>query len=143
MEGGLEFRQRFERGVPPRAFVRVEDELPGLRLVLAVHADFDDFEGNDFLLEPALGDSRERALVAAKRELVLLFARDLVFSSQVFRRQSHAEVSVRIVLHQVGVRREVEPAHRNQTHAFRSARDDDLRRPRHDALGGEGDGLQA
>ena len=81
--------------------------------------------------------------MARERKFVGLLARDAIFLREVLRRQAHADVRVRIVVHQPGIRRNLVAAHGHHAHRFGAAGNGDVALPRHDALGGDGDRLQA
>ena len=53
------------------------------------------------------------------------------------------DVVIGHVLRGVGIRRHAEPGHRDETHRFRAAGNDDVRAAGDDPLGSRGDGLQA
>src|SRR5260370_8308969 len=108
--------------------------------VIADLVDFD-FERNDAVVFEATGSLRcERALVAAIREGVSFFARDIVLARDVFGGQAHAQIHVRVVLDKIWIRPESGVAAQH-AHGFRATRYDALGHSRHDALGGHRDGL--
>ena len=81
--------------------------------------------------------------MASERKLVGLLASNAVLRGHIFRRKAHAQVGVRIVVHQPGIRGNLIAAHRNHGHGFGAAGENDVAVSRHDSLGGHGDGLQA
>ena len=67
----------------------------------------------------------------------------LYLARQIFGGEAHAEVGVRIVVHQPGIGRDFVAAHGHHGHGFGAAGDDHFGVAQHDAFGGHGDGLQA
>ena len=101
------------------------------------------FQGNGLLVEAAGVDGGDRALVAAQCERILFLARDPRGVGVVLRHESGAQVDVRVVGDQLRVRRHLVASHRDEAHRLGAAGDDRAGRPAHDALGREGDRLQA
>ena len=81
--------------------------------------------------------------MAAQRKRVALLARNAEARRQPLRRQAHRKISVRIMIHQPGVRRNFVAAHGDHRHRFRPARHHHLGAAAHDALGRHGNRLQA
>src|SRR6266478_3736886 len=97
--------------------------LPMRCAVVSDLVDFD-FERHDAVVFEATGSLRcERALVAAIREGVSFFARDIVPARDVFSGQSHAEVYVRVMFDKIWIRSESGVAAQH-THVFCGSRDD-------------------
>ena len=63
--------------------------------------------------------------------------------SEVFGAQAHIDVGVGIVIDEPRIRGNLIAAHRHERHGFRATRDDDLCGTATNAVGGQGDGLQA
>ena len=70
------------------------------------------------LLQPPMRG--QRVLVAAISELICPFAWDVVLALQVFRRQSHVDIDLGLVVHHPRIGRHALHAHRKHAHAFRS-----------------------
>ena len=109
---------------------------------------------NDFGFETALGGGASRALVAFKREGVLLFPRNLVLLGEHLGRFAHDQLRNRadesVAIHSVDQRLIAElesPAAldqvRHAAHRFRAARDDDLSAARENFLPAEHDRAQS
>ena len=155
MEGGLQLSQGLQVGVLAWTLVLIESGAERFLLRLSVSSAGwrigrgsakgiqRQLQGNDLGLKASVLHGLERFTVALEGKLVLLLAGDAVLAGQVFGRQSHVEVDVRIGIHQLGVGREMAPGHGDQAHAFRSSGEDDLGRAAADSLGGEGDRLEA
>ena len=149
-KAGFQPREGFEGGIGARTFVGIENGRGSFRrgmaraaAAVAVGGDGGtDFDGHDFVLEFARGDGRERFLVAGKRELIGLLARNAIFAREIFGREAHAEVTVGVVIHQPRIGRHFVAAHRHQSHRFGAAGENHVRVTQHDALRGHGDGLQ-
>ena len=144
-EDRLESGQGLDRRVPPGTLVDGHDGLAALRVA---HGD-----RRDLGLEPTFVDRRDRALVAAQRELVLVLAADLVGDRDALGMGAHVapldgapqpvvdrrvdQRPVAQAIAEAGPGQEV----RRAVHALHPARDDhvgvagpDLGRPEHDGL---------
>ena len=96
MERGLQLRERFQRSICARAFVRIKYRacrclraraaMSRLRRFEKVVAHFD---RHDFVLEFAGRDRGKRLSGGSQREFVGLLARDAVFLGHVFGRETH------------------------------------------------------
>ena len=79
---------------------------------------------DDLVGESAGVDRRERPLMAAQRERVLLFARDARFARVILGDQAGTQIDVGIVIDERRVRRHRVAAHRHETHRLGAAGDD-------------------
>jgi len=147
VKGGLEPRERIERGIGARPFVDIEDFGGRLDASAAAVSIRDDcatyFDGHDFILEFSSRDCGKGLLVAAIGKLVGFFARDLMLAGQIFGSEAHTKIGVRIMIHQPGIRRSLIAAHGHHAHRFRAAGDNDFGVAEHDAFRRHGNGLQA
>ncbi len=80
--------------------------------------------------------------MTAKRERILLRARDARFARVILGDQAGAQVHVGVTLDQRRIRRDLVSAHRHEAHRLGAAGHDRRREPAHHALGRVGDGLQ-
>ena len=86
VEGGTQLRERLERRVAPRPLVDRVRELPGFRFsVFGFGIDQRRRDRHDLVGESAGVDRRQRALMTAERERVLLGARNAGLARVVFR----------------------------------------------------------
>ncbi len=131
------------RGVGARAFVL--GELGDDRFDFAVLAGnrAGDVEGDDLVFEGSVGLRLERLAVRVIGELVHLFTRDAVMLGHVLSGEAHGEIAARIVLDQPWVDGDLVAAEGNERHRFGAAGDEHVARACLDAVGGDGDALQA
>ncbi len=144
VEGWSQLAQSLGRRISAGSLIGIECDLRDLRAaavgLFAVHNPHRD--RNDLVGKASLVDRGHGTLVAAKGERILLLARDLRLVRMVFRDESGRQVDVGVRADQLGVGGNLVSAHRDQAHRLCSARHDRLCRPKHDPLGGEGNGLE-
>ena len=75
----------------------------------------------------------------AESKLILLLACNLVFARDIFRRESHIQIEVRVVLDEIRIRTNDVSAHWNERHRLQSAGDSNLRASGLDSICGDGD----
>src|SRR5574337_592198 len=143
MEDRWELGERLGGGLTSNPLVGGEDDLVSsdawrtLRLECFLH----NGERDDLVLESSFSDGGSRLEVALEREVVLLLSAHLVRLNEVFGAVPHRDVNSRIVLREVGIGCVGISAHRDQTHAFGPAGNDDVGKAGHNSLGCYGDGL--
>ena len=144
VEDGLEFGERFERGVGAGAFVLLED---GSRrawpcpfpLGVVVRNGY----GYYLVFELSGGYGGQGLLVGFVGELVLLLPGDAVVVGDALRGEAHGHVGAGVVVDEPGVDRDLVAAEGDVGHALGAAGEDDVGAAAADAVGGERDGLQA
>src|SRR5688572_12009780 len=98
VEGRPQFGQRLERGVTTRALVSIEGEFLD-RWLIAVLLNDANAQRHNLVLEPALLDGVDGALMASQREFILRLPRNARFARVVLGHESGAQVHVRIARH--------------------------------------------
>ena len=105
---GFSFAERFHRGVAPHAFVRVKGRFSDLISICRPACRVTVSSSRKTTVTGTISSLNLPASIAAlpggvnARQIILLFACDLVFARNVLRRQPHIQIGVRVAFDSVG-----------------------------------------